>query len=164
MVTGMNIVMNSSPLIFLARLGFLEKVVYTFENIYLPQFVVDEIGVKQDEASVAAKAYIDSHRIHVKRPTLISLVKRLNQRLGRGESEAIALALELQPDRILLDDFAARKEAMRLGLQVRGTLAVIRMLQTQGDIHIDNLDEFYQKLLTIRFRIKRHIFDEIFKE
>jgi predicted nucleic acid-binding protein len=57
------------------------------------------------------------------------LVNSLNQRLGRGESEAIPLALELNADYIILDDFAARREASRLGLQVKGTLAIIKKLQ-----------------------------------
>jgi len=35
-----------------------------------------------------------------------------------GESEAIVLAIELEADYVILDDFAARKEAVRLGLNV----------------------------------------------
>lgn len=102
--------------------------------------------------------------METKQPTLRSLVNRLHQHLGKGESEAIALAVELQADCILLDDSAARKEAARLGLNVKGTLGVIRKLQAQGALNVGDLGEFYQKLVEIRFRIKRNIFDEIFRE
>jgi predicted nucleic acid-binding protein len=46
-------------------------------------------------------------------------------KLGAGESEAIALALELHADALLLDDHKARQEAQKRGLTVTGTLAVL---------------------------------------
>ncbi len=69
----------------------------------------------------------------------------------------------LQTDYIILDDFAARKEAIRLGLNIKGTLAVIKKLQGEDKIVIDNLDQFYQQLRKINFRVKREIFEAIFK-
>ena len=59
---------------------------------------------------------------------------------------------------------AVSKETIRLGLDVKGTPGVIRKLQSQGAIRIDNLDEFYQTLVKIKCRVKRKIFDEIFRE
>jgi len=46
-------------------------------------------------------------------------------RLGRGETEAIHLALHLRPDRLLLDDGEGRREAQRLGLRVTGELGLL---------------------------------------
>lgn len=92
------------------------------------------------------------------------MANSLNDRLGRGEAEAIALGTELQTDYIILDDLAARREAMRLGLNVKGTLAVIRKLHLEGKITIDNLDRLYQQLRAIKFRVKRDIFDAIFED
>jgi predicted nucleic acid-binding protein len=45
--------------------------------------------------------------------------------LGPGEAEAIALAQEVKADLILLDDRAARGEALRRGLLVAGTIGVL---------------------------------------
>jgi len=45
--------------------------------------------------------------------------------LGRGETEAIHLALHLRPDRLLLDDGEGRREAKRLGLRVTGVLGLL---------------------------------------
>nr|ADO19072.1 hypothetical protein Nfla_3902 [Nostoc flagelliforme str. Sunitezuoqi] len=69
-------------------------------------------------------------------PNLITLLNSLNQRLGKGESEAIALGIELNADYILLDDSAARREAKRLGLSIKGTLAVIKNINKDGKINI----------------------------
>ncbi|WP_428977192.1 DUF3368 domain-containing protein [Microcystis aeruginosa FBCC-A68] len=62
----------------------------------------------------------------------------------------------------MLDDFAARKEALHLGLNVKGTLAIIRKLLKEGKIEIENLEIFYQRLREINFRVKREIFESIF--
>lgn len=51
------------------------------------------------------------------------LSNSLNQRLGKGESEAIALGIQLKAGYVLLDDSTARREARKLGLNIKGTLA-----------------------------------------
>ena len=159
----MKVVFNSSPLIFLSRLDFLSLFVDSENEFYLPEVVKEEIKAKKDEASAYLARLIVDNQLIVKKVNLISLANRLNDRLGKGESEAIALGIELQADYIILDDFAARKEAIRLGLNVKGTLAVIKKLQGEGKIVIDNLDQFYQQLRKINFRVKREIFEAIFK-
>ncbi len=52
---------------------------------------------------------------------------------------------------------------MRLGLNVKGSLAIIRKLHIDGKIRIDNLEQLYQQLIDINFRVKREIFDAIFE-
>lgn len=158
----MKIVFNSSPLIFLARMEFLDKFLDYPDEFYLPIFVAEEISAKSDEASRQVKALIDIGNITVRAIQLNSLANSLNMRLGKGESEAIALGIELQTDYIILDDFAARKEATRLGLNVKGTLAIIKKLQADGKITITSLEQLYQNLVAINFRVKMSLFDEIF--
>lgn len=159
----MKLVFNSSPLIFLARLDFLGKFLESSDNFYLPKSVADEIAAKPDEPSIYIKSLLDSGQIEVREITLASLATSLNERLGKGESEAIALSIELQADYTILDDSAARREAMRLGLNVKGTLAAIKKLMIEGKIIIEDVDELYQKLLSINFRVKRTLFNEIFE-
>lgn len=168
----MKVVFNSSPLIFIARLDYLATFVagapapqeHSSDEFYLPECVANEISAKRDEAGEYIRRLIDGGRIEVRAINLVSLANSLNARFGRGESEAIALATELQGDYVVLDDFAARREAMRLGLNVRGTLAVIRKLKSEGKIVIENRDELYERLTEINFRVKRSLFDAIFQD
>ena len=152
----MKIVFNSSPLLFLSRLGFLEKFLDSNDNFYLPATVQQEINAKQDQSSETLNKLIDQQKLTLLNIQLISLANSLNERLGKGESDAITLGIELQ------DDFAARKEALHLGLNVKGTLAVIRKLLKEEKIEIENLESFYQRLGEINFRVKREIFESIF--
>jgi predicted nucleic acid-binding protein len=112
----MQIILNSSPLIFLAKLDYLNKFIDSSDDFYIPQSVADEISVKQDPASQTIQSSIASDKLQVRASSLAPLVNSLNQRLGRGESEAIALGIELNADYVLLDDSTARREAKRLGL------------------------------------------------
>jgi predicted nucleic acid-binding protein len=160
----MKIVFNSSPLIFLSRLEFLDLFLSTEFQFLLAAGVKKEISAKQDQSSQHINILISENKLLVQKVQLISLANRLNERLRIGESEAITLGVELQPDYIILDDFAARKEAIRLGLNVKGTLAVIRKLQIEGKISISDLDMLYQKIRDVNFRVKREIFDSIFKD
>ncbi|MBD2676495.1 MULTISPECIES: DUF3368 domain-containing protein [Nostoc] len=96
------------------------------DDFYIPQSVADEIKAKSDPSSQTIQALINSGNLQIRASNLINLVNSLNQRLGKGESEAIALAIELNTDYVLLDDSTARREAKRLGLNIKGTLAVIK--------------------------------------
>ena len=160
----MQIVINSSPLIFLSKLSYLNQFVESPDNFYIPQSVADEIRAKLDPSSQAVQTLINSGNLQIRASKFINLVNSLNQRLGKGESEAIALGIQLKADYVLLDDSTARREARRLGLNIKGTLAVIKKLSKDGKISIESLDNLYQRLMEIEFRIKRSLFDQIFSE
>ena len=110
------------------------------------------------------QALINSGNLQIRASKFTNLVNSLNQRLGKGESEAIALGIQLKADYVLLDDSTARREARRLGLNIKGTLAAIKKLSKDGKISIESLDNLYQRLMGIEFRIKRSLFDQIFSE
>lgn len=158
----MKVVFNTSPLIFLTRLELLEIFLSQQGEYFTPKAVFDEIQAKEDEVSLSLKIIFANQKIEIKPIQMSILANSLSQRLGRGESEAMTLALELNADCIILDDFAARREASRLGLQVKGTLAIIKKLHQEGELTIDNLEELYQRIISIGFRVKRSIFDDIF--
>ncbi|GGA22781.1 DUF3368 domain-containing protein [Okeania sp. KiyG1] len=162
MVKDLKIFIDSSPIIFLVRLQALELFLNANDDFYLTPSVITEIQSKNDEITQQSELLLGKEKVMVQATNLISLFNRLNVSLGRGESETIALATELQADFIILDDLAARKMAIKLGLNVRGTLAILKKLAQSGKIEINDKNEFYQNLINIKFRISRSIFDCVF--
>ncbi|MEM1171762.1 MAG: DUF3368 domain-containing protein [Cyanobacteria bacterium P01_H01_bin.35] len=161
----MKIVIDSSPIIFLLRLSTLELFLNTNnDEFYITPSVVTEINAKSDEVSRALNPILAAEKLIVQSTNLTSLFNRLNVSFGRGESETIALAMELQADFVILDDLAARNMASNLGLNVKGTLAILKKLAVEEKIEIGNKDEFYQNLVKIKFRISRSIFDAVFSD
>lgn len=80
--------------------------------------------------------------------------------LGRGEAEAIALALELGADVLLIDERKARKAALGLGVPVTGVLGFLLEAKKKGAIPAIKplLD---QMEVAVGFRIKRSLYDAV---
>ena len=68
----------------------------------------------------------------------------MSKSLGIGESEAIALGLEIDADFVVLDDYIARWTAKKLGLKIKETLGIIKKLA----------DEKLTKLMILKNFIK----------
>ena len=58
--------------------------------------------------------------------------------LDSGESEAIALAAEVHADVLLIDEQAGRREAVRRGLRVAGTLSILDDAEQAGLVNFDD--------------------------
>ena len=156
-------VFNSSPWIFLAKLGIIEPALSIFQKVYLPLSVSKEILSKPDESASILKELQKNRQVDIFEARNIRLVNALGNRLGRGEAEAISIAIELDADVVALDDYTARSEALRLGLEVKGTLGIISKLIELERFQC-TIGELFDNLKNMNFRVKDHIFWEIFKD
>jgi predicted nucleic acid-binding protein len=156
-------VFNSSPWIFLTKLGAILPALSLFEEVCIPLSVSEEILGKQDESSAILKELQVKGKIHVIEAENKRLANALGSRLGKGEAEAIVIAIEKEADLVCLDDHAARSEAMRLGLEVKGTLGVLRRLMEMDSFRC-NVEDLLENLKRMNFRVKGKIFWEIFRD
>ena len=78
--------------------------------------------------------------------------------IGAGESEAIALALELGNVFVLLDDKKARQIAKQLGLEIIGTIGLILRAKRKG--LIEKVKPVLNELIMAGFRIKVNLYQE----
>ena len=88
--------------------------------------------------------------------------KILHASLGAGESEAIALAIEVGADLTLLDDKAARRLAMVLGLPILGILGLLLRAKEMG--LIKEIHPRLDALRTLPFHIAPKLFEAVLKD
>lgn len=131
----MPIVSNTSPILNLAIVNQLELLHRQFGEILIPSAVLDELKVGEERpGSQAIREAISSGWIKTQAVNNEPLAQLLKQTLDRGESEAIALAVELNADWTLLDEREGRKVAKSLGLKVTGVLGVLLRAKQAGEL------------------------------
>ncbi len=155
-------VSNTSPLIVLSKMGYVDFLQKNFERIYIPISVEQEIFKKDDDVTKAVKVLIEQGFIEVKSTENVSLVQVLNVELGIGESQAIALSKEIKPDYVLLDDLKARQYARPFKINIIGTLGIIHTLLRDGIIK-EEPNEIYRMLRSADFWISRKLFQSLFE-
>ncbi|HIK57112.1 MAG TPA: DUF3368 domain-containing protein [Synechococcales cyanobacterium M55_K2018_004] len=131
----MPVVSNTSPILNLAIVGQLDLLRQQFGQIQIPPAVLDELKIAEGRpGSQLIQTAVATGWIQAQPVNNQSLVHLLRQTLDGGEAEAIALALELHADRILLDERDGRKVAKSLGLQVTGVLGVLLRAKESGEL------------------------------
>jgi len=156
-------VFDSSAWIFLSKLGIIEPAISLFGKAIVPYFVKEEIAGRNDEASSALEKLHASGSVEILNAKSPRFVNALRRRLGKGEAEAIVVALDIDADFVILDDHVARLIAIQLGLSVKGTLGILRRLMELGEFKSD-LKELYENLRNMGFWVKENLFWEIFGE
>ena len=119
-------VSNTSPISNLACIGRLDLLRVQFGEIWIPPAVEDELlqipmATVRDTIDVARQ----DGWLTVRPATEASLIRLLTVDLHQGEAEAIALAVEIKTDRLLIDEKEGRAMARQLGLQVTGVIGVL---------------------------------------
>ena len=148
----MPIVSNSSPLIALARIQRLDLVPAVLQSVLIPPAVAREI-----EPSIPAlPAWVSVRVPSSRRPPLPS-----RGRLGDGEREAIALAIEIGADAVLMDERAGRRVAEEGGLKVIGTLGLLLEAKRAG--HIETIRAELDKLLETSFFLSPQLYDQLLR-
>ena len=159
------VVSDSSPIIYLTRLGLLPLLPKLHESVVVPQAVWDEVAVggKGRPESDNLKRAVSDGWIHIKTPSAsaASLGAGASQ-LGRGEVEAILLARELQAI-LLTDDSDGRALAEQLGVKVTGTVGILIRAKTER--HITAVKPLLDRLRTeTNFRMSERLYQEALTE
>lgn len=135
-------VTNSTCLIGLERIQRLDILPQVFSPITIPPAVQAEVGITAPWLTVVA----------VQNQAVVATLKT---QVDDGEAEAIALALESGDVFVILDDLAARRVAIQLGLKVIGTVGMLLRAKQQGII--SEIKPLLTSLNEVDFRISAAI-------
>lgn len=122
-------IINASPLILLAWIGRLDWLEALTANPQVPAQVIEEVSAGQafDPSAKTAAGWASRYRLeNIEVPMAVRVWE-----IDPGESQVIAHALR-QPAYAVLDDAAARRCALSLGLPVFGSIGVALRAKKAG--------------------------------
>lgn len=137
------IIADASCFILLSKIGELQLLKEVYGQIITTPTIVEEFG-ETLPTWVQVLAAADNYRLQL-----------LEMQLDRGESSAIALALERPGSTLIIDDYKARKIAERLGLKLTGTLGVILKAKANGVIPA--ITPLLEKIKHTNFRLSAEL-------
>lgn len=127
----MKVVSNASPLVNLARIGQLSLLHHLFGEVLVPEAVWEEVVVRgrnqPGAEEIGAATWIERASVANRQ-----LVHALRQDLDSGEAEAIALAVEIDADLLLMDERLGRKTAAHFGLRYVGLVGILSEAKQRG--------------------------------
>lgn len=154
-------VVDTSPLIFLAKLGHLDLLRTGADLVCVPQAVLDEVQTGRDDAAaIISEASLSW--LSVRQVINSDAVVLLQGDLDRGEAEVIVLAREIHADRLVMDDLDARRLARRLGFDLVGTMGLLLAARLRGTI--PSLRNEIERLDALGFRATPLLVEAALKE
>lgn len=127
----MRAVADTGPLHYLVLTEYIQTLAVLFREVAIPDAVRDELS--HTGAPVAVRDWIASPpawlSVHPARPDMLA---QTDATLDRGERGTLALAMERQPDLVLMDDRAGVAAAHARDFVVTGTLGVLARAARRG--------------------------------
>lgn len=124
----MIVVSDTSPLTNLIQIQRLSILKDIFGNVVITPSVYKELCVIPEQQKVLA----EQNWIHVKESADKQMVHHLEKNLDKGEAESISLAIELQADYLLIDEWKGREIAEGFGLRIVGLLGILIKAKASG--------------------------------
>lgn len=152
----MIIISDTTPLRYLIEIGQAEILHALFKTVVVPHAVSDELQESRTPQQVrewmqSAPAWLEVRQADT------SFFPQIG-RLGKGEQEAIALAIELMADVLLIDDRKAMHAAKRQNVKTLGTLSI---LELAAEKNLLDLPLAISQLSATSFRATPALFQEV---
>ena len=127
----MIIVSDTSPINNLAAINQLHLLYQLYETVLIPEAVYRELT--DPNFPVAGATEVQTlDWIQTRTVSDRTLIEALSNELDVGEAEAIALAVEIQAEQVLIDERRGRLVAARLNLRYTGILGILVEAKSQG--------------------------------
>jgi hypothetical protein len=128
-------VSDTSVISNLAIIQRLELLHSQFENVFIPAAVRDELSrLANPDATRAIQKALRIGWLRVRLIANSQLAGVLCNDLDLGEAEAIALAVDVPADILLIDEKEGRARARQAGLKITGILGILLRAKSLGGI------------------------------
>jgi uncharacterized protein len=116
----------------IGRLSLLHR---QFHQVWIPKSVATELqSIPAPDVREAVDQALRAGWLKSRSASDVALISLLTVELDPGEAEAIALAVEMKADRLLMDERDGRRMARQLGLALTGVLGILLRAKERGEI------------------------------
>ena len=162
--TNKIVIFNSSPLINLSKIKSLDLIEKIYEQVIIPEAVNEEVVIsgKSKENVEKIVKLIEKEILEVVKVKNRSLVKSFQMNLDYGESEVLALAIDMDASLIIIDEKEARQVAEIYNLNKTGFIGILIKAEKLGliDSAIGLIDLAIEK----GFRINNNLYIKLKEE
>lgn len=144
----MVVISDTSPIANLIQIDRLILLNQLFDLIIVPPYVHSEI-LKLENLGFALEIYKEAHWIMVKAPADKEKVDQLRTEIDQGESEAIALAEELNAQLLIIDERLGTQIAKDRGLDTIGLLGLL--IKAKEKSIVANIKPILEELENVGF-------------
>lgn len=152
------VVADTGPLHYLILSGDIALLATLFDRVLIPQTVHDELAHRNAPVLVREWIAQPPDWLEVRTNPDHDRGDRMMVALDAGEQAAIALAVAVESDLVLMDDREGVAVARRKGLAVTGTLGVLDLAARRGMI---DLAEAFTRLKTTSFYYRQGLLDAL---
>ena len=133
------IISDTSCLIILNNIGELDLLHKLYSGIITTAVIAEEFGQPLPDW-ITVKDAVNLHYQEI-----------LELQVDKGEASAIALAIEITPCILIVDDYKARKVATKLGIKITGTIGIIVKAKLNGIF--PSIKPYINKIKETNFRL-----------
>lgn len=158
---GKPVVCNSSPLIWLAKIGRLTLLKALFGEIVIPMKVYEESALRKQSADVVLIGKAVEERWIKVSEEMMEEAKALAEasEIHMGEAEAILLTQKLDTE-LIIDEREASATAQMFGVRPIGTIAVLLLALARDRITLSEFRECLDSLLASGFWLTIDVYNE----
>jgi predicted nucleic acid-binding protein len=153
------VIADTSPINYLLLIGHIDILPSLFGRVILPAAVWDEL--KHPKVPIVVNRWVAAPPAWVEVRPSSPFQDASLQALDSGEAAAIALAIEIRADLLLMDDEEGVIAARRKRLEVAGTLGV---LSRAAQRNLLNLADAFDRVKRTNFRFRQEIMDQFLDE
>ena len=129
------VIADTGPLIALARIGQLDLLRRLYGRVVVPPAVHTELAIDSNRPGAKALAGVFvAGWVVIEAVTDSSVRWELDQLLGPGEAQAIALAEQEDVRFLLIDDARGRRTARSRGIPVVGVAGMLLVAKSRGEL------------------------------
>ena len=151
----MIVVSDTSTITNLYQVDRLDLLRSLYGTIIIPPAVRRELyRIEGQEKGIEKSGWIQTEY-----PKNQSLITELLEELDLGESEAIALAIEMKADYLIIDEYKGRAIADKKGVKIVGLLGVLIAAKRIG--HLQAVKPLIEKIQINGFRLNRSLIDKV---